>query len=139
MVCTAISKNMIARISKYELFFSMGDVDIKDETAKKWETQMKVWHHGKEREQVPHFGVCCVQFVSLLKHCSPSSGCTQETQNSQGDRSEKPVWPGCLQITCPHQGHVNRYQQHNNPLIKLKIKQGRTNRKQKGIIRHKVG
>lgn len=84
IVCRAASKNMIARISKYELFLSMGDVNMKDVTAKKWETQMRAWHHGKKREQVPHFGLCCVQPHSLLKHSSPASDCTQEIQNSSG-------------------------------------------------------
>lgn len=54
----------------------MGNADIKDVTAKKWEKPMRAWHHGKKREQLPHFGLCCAQLDSLLKHC------TQETQNS---------------------------------------------------------
>lgn len=100
---------------------------------------MRAWHHRKRREQVPRFGLCCVQFDSLLKLCSPESDCTQGTQNSWGDSSEKPVWPGWQQITCTGQGHVNRYKQHNTSLFKLKIKGGRANRKQQGTIRHKMG
>lgn len=118
---------MTARISKYELFLPMGDVVIKDVTAKKWETQMRVWHHGKKRKQVPHFGLCCVQLDSLLKHyIRLHSGNTE----FMGGQVRKTSLARLSAHHLPGARHVNGYQQHNASLIKLKIKQERANRKQ---------
>lgn len=131
-------QNVIVRISKYKLFPSIEDVDIKDVTTKKWKMQMRVGYHEKNGASRSFWFVLGVQLNSW-RHCFTSSKRIQKTQNSWDERSKKPVWPHrhqlamASQITCRDQGHKNS-STHNVSIVKLKIKRRKINYKQKAAM-----